>query len=255
MEKSKILITGNRSGLGRYLFEALPCCGLNREIGIENYKNDSFDTIIHCAYNRARDIGNVNLYNYTYDNVLLTYELTKVQHDRFIYISTVDVYPKNGELHKENELIEVKDIDSIYGITKLMSEEIIINNCENYLILRPTALLGPYIKPNSLTKIMDDDMENFTLSSGAQLNYVLHEDMLKFINLVIKKDLMGIYNLSSKENLPLFEIARIVGKDCSECGTHHYWIGNIDNSKVTKIFPDFDKHTKDIIKQFARERK
>jgi len=251
-----ILVTGINSGLGKYLFENIPgCLGFNRETKMEHVKKFNIDTIIHCAYNKARDINNTNLYNYLYDNVLLTYELTKVPHDKFIYISTVDVYPKKGQLCKEDETIEVKDIDNIYGISKLMSEQIVINNCKNHLILRPTALLGPYIKPNALTKIMDDDMEDFTLSSGSRFNYVLHSYILKFIKLATKDNLRGIYNISSKGNLSLFEIAEIVGKDCAHCGTYPYWIGKIDNSKVTKIFPNFNKNTKDIIKQFVKEKK
>jgi len=255
MWEHDILVTGINSGLGKYLHGNIKAYGFSRETDIESTKQRKFKTIIHCAYNKTRDIDNTNFYKYLYDNVLLTYELTKIPHDKFIYISTVDVYPKTGQLCKEDDVIKVKDIDNIYGITKLMSEQIVVKNCRNYLILRPTALLGPYIKSNALTKLIDNDMKTFKLSSGSQFNYVLHKDILKFIKLAIKDNLKGIYNLSSKGNLSLFEIAKIVGKDCAHCGTYLYWIGNIDNSKITKIFPNFNKQTKNIIKQYIKERK
>jgi len=254
MKKSKFLVTGNRSGLGRYLFEALPCYGLNREIGIDNYRNDSFDTIVHCAYNKSRDIDNTNLYNYLYDNVLLTYELTKIPHNKFIYISTVDVYPKNMKVHKEDEVINIEEIDSIYGLTKLMSEQIVINNCKNHLILRPTALLGPYIKSNALTKLLDNDIENFTLSELSTFNYVTHEQILEVINTAMKDNLMGIFNLATNKNLNLLQISKLLRLKNFIFGPYIYDIQYIDNSKIKKLFSTFNQKTSEIMEQFIKER-
>ena len=56
----KYLVTGIKSGLGKYLYENLSdAAGLDRS-GFNLIKDEEYDTIIHCAFNKAQthaDIG------------------------------------------------------------------------------------------------------------------------------------------------------------------------------------------------------
>ena len=247
------IITGINSGLGKYLFGNMNFYGFSRETDIKSTKQNKFKTIIHCAYNKDRDINSNNLYDYMYDNLLLTHELLNIPHDKFIYISTVDVYPKKGQLCKEDDIIKIKDVDGIYGITKLMSEQIVINNCKNHLILRPTALLGPYIKPNSLVKMLNRKNEKLNLSINSKLNYVHHKDVLMFINYALRNDTTGIFNLASKTNISLSKICIEFNIPDVSFGNYFYDIGNIDNSKIVKIMPEFNKTSIKVVEDFIQE--
>lgn len=252
-----ILTTGTRSGLGRYLQENLGGIGLTRStpaLDIERIKCNGVDVIIHCAFNIAKNINTSSLYPYLSDNVFLTKESTSFPHKKLIFISTVDVYPRTGGTHSEEEIIEVDSLSELYGITKLMSESIVMNHCKNYLILRPSALLGKYSRRNSLISIIEEKNCALTLSADSRFNYVLYSDILGFIKFAIKNDLKGIYNVASSGNITLSEIADMTENNV-KFGEYHYDVGNIDNNKIISVFPAFKKTSAEIIAQFMKERR
>ena len=250
-----ILTTGITSGIGKHIYKNLGGIGLTRATSSEErtrIKHMGVDIIIHCAANSQRGINSDSLHNYLGDNVLLTKELVSFPHKKFIYFSSGGVYPKGKGLHSEDELIDVDSVSGIYGITKLMSESIVKNHCENYLVLRPTALLGKYSRKNSLIKMLEDKECSLTLSGNSIFNYVLHSDILDFIKFSIYHDLKGIYNLTSSQNITLSEVADMLGKKVS-FGAYRYDVGEIDNSRISSLFHAFRKTSKETITQFVKE--
>lgn len=251
----KILVTGTKSGLGKYLFENIGTVGLDRDTSFgsrEKIKKEGADIIIHCAFNSSREVTSESLFPYFEDNVLLTKELTLVPHKKFIFFSSVDVYPKNETIHLEDEIIDLNSVEKIYGITKLISESIVKNYCQNYLILRGSAFLGTYSRKNSLIKIIEDKKCAITLTGDSEFNYVLYSDILDFLKIAIKKNFKGIYNLASFRNITLSEIAKIFGKKV-RFGKYHYSVGKINNRKISSISTAFRKNSREVIKQFIKE--
>ncbi|RLF52126.1 MAG: hypothetical protein DRN24_03795 [Thermoplasmata archaeon] len=252
----KIFVSGVKSGLGKYLYEKLDGFGLTRDTSEKELelvkKRGKLDVIIHCAFNSKRGITSENLYDYISDNVFLTKKLVSLPHKKFIFISSIEVYPKNNILHKEDEIIDVDKISNLYGLTKLISEAIIKKHCNNYLILRATALLGGYSRKNSLLRILQDKECVLTLAPESSFNYVLHSDVLEFIKYALEKDIIGIYNLAASKNIQLKEVAEIYNKEV-KFGSYYYKTGDIDNSKISSIFPIFKKTSEDNIKRFIEE--
>lgn len=244
-KKSNYLITGSGSGLGKYFHDQLGGISFNRDFG----NVDETEVLIHCAFNLAREVNSKDLYQYLLDNVFLTKRLAKIPHKKFIYMSSVDVYPKNNKKHSENEIIDVNQISGFYGVTKLMSESLIQNLCPNFLILRCSALLGKDARENSLKKIIKEENPTLTLSSKSVFNYILHKDVLEFVKKAIEKNLQGIYNLSSSENITLFEIAKLLGKKVS-FGNYMYNVGEIDNKKASLVVSSFKKTSREIVIEF-----
>lgn len=256
MSKGKILTTGYLSGLGKHLYENLGGYGLDRETSLqerEKIKKEGVDVIIHCAFNPRKDINSDSLYEYLKDNIFLTKDLVSIPHKKFIFISSLDVYSKNQNIHSEEEIINLDSISDIYGITKLMSEAIVKNECKNYLILRCSGLLGKYSRKNSLIRIIEDEKCDLTLSGKSEFNYILHSDVLDFIKLSIKENLQGIYNVVSSQNITLSEIADGLGKKVN-FGAYIYKTGRIDNRKIISVFPTFKKTSKEIINQIVKKR-
>jgi len=252
LNDKRVLTTGIFSGLGKYIHENLGGIGLTRATSpedMEKIKNSGVDVIIHCAFNSHRGINSDSLYYYLEDNVFLTKKLVSIPHKKFIFLSSVDVYPKGVGVYSEEEIIDMDSISGIYGITKLMSESIVKTYCVNYLILRCTALLGKCSRKNWLIKIIEDDKYFLTLSGDSRFNYVLHSDILDFIKFSIDHELKGIYNLASSENITLLEITNMLGRKV-KFGTYLYDVGNIDNSKISSVFPVFKKTSKEIVTQF-----
>ena len=141
----KILVTGSSSGLGRYLYESLRAEAFIRNETINDRiiiaEELPYDCIIHCGWNLKSNIDSAKGLSYISESVKLTQQLLNIPHKKFVFISTIDVYPKNNNLHEETEEINLNDVQGVYGISKLISEEI-VKSSKNYLILRLSALLG-----------------------------------------------------------------------------------------------------------------
>lgn len=252
-----ILTTGTLSGLGKYIYENLGGIALSRDMPPdvrEKIRSSSVDTIIHCAFNSQKKVDSENLYQYLQDNVFLTGELVNIPHKKFIFLSTVDIYPKNSRKHTEEEIIDTNSVNSIYGITKLMSESIVRSRCSNYLILRASALLGVSMRENSLSRMLDNKECVLSLSGDSEFNYVLYSDVLEFIRCSMKNDLTGIYNTASSTNISLSEAADMAGADV-KFGDYIYYVGSPDNSRISSLSPAFRKTSKEVIKEFIKIRK
>ena len=122
--QNKILVTGTNSGLGKYIASQINCTVLTREDN-ESVLDKSNDTIIHCAFNSRKNIN--DYYDIVRDNIFLTKDLCKVPHNKFVFISSIDVY---------------REEDSLYKISKLMAESIVNKMATNPLTLRCSAILG-----------------------------------------------------------------------------------------------------------------
>lgn len=251
MFSMKTLTSGTLSGLGKYIFERFGGIPWHRNIpdkAKKNIKGEGVDIIIHCAFNSSQSVDSNNLYDYLADNVLLTEELVNIPHKKFVFISSVDVYPKDKKRHKEDEAIDINQVNGLYGITKLMSESLVKNKCRNFLILRCTSLLGRNSRKNSLIKILKDSNPILTVTGDSVFNYVLHSDISDFIKLAIKQNVQGVYNVASARNITLSEIVDMFGKKVN-FGTYYYSVGNIDNSKITSLFPAFKKTSMETIRE------
>lgn len=250
----KYLITGASSGLGKHFFEVFGGIPFTRQTSIkqfEDLRRKGVDIIIHAAFNSTRSVNTKNLNSYIKDNVLLTEQLLYIPHKKFIHISTVDVYPKDGRKHSENEIIDLDLTSGTYPVTKLMSESLVKETSANYLILRCATLLGKYSRINSLIKIIQDKKSTLTLSPDSTFNYILHSYVSDFLKLAIKRALKGIFNLASSKNITLKEAADVLEKNV-RFGNYLYNVGDIDNRKAAVIDPDFKKTSREVIIKFLK---
>lgn len=252
----RILTTGVASGLGRYLWERLGGIGWSRGFSLDQrdeLRRTGVDVIIHCAFNASRAVAMDTLYTYLDDNVLLTAELTAIPHHKFIFLSSVDVYPTGLPRCSENEPIPLDSPKSLYAVTKLLSEAIVRARCQTFLILRCVSVLGPHSRKNTLIRIIEEDPCTVGLSADSRLNYVLHSDVAGVIQGAASNDLQGIYNVASSEPVSLSRVAQLVGKPVV-FGGHTYDVGNVDNAKIAALFPAFRKTAEEVVLEFIRQR-
>lgn len=244
MEHNPILISGTGSGLGKHLHDHFKGVAFSRGTPLtevlDQAKQQPFTAIIHAAFNPRQDISSSNLQSYLDDTILLTKKLLQVPHHYFIFISSGDVYPKNDEPHLEDEDIKLKEVDSIYGLTKLISESLVQENARDFLILRPTALLGQYARRNSLTRILLEENISLTLSEQSTFNYILHSDVAEFIEKALSLRLTGTYNIAASSNISLGEVAQFFKRPV-QFGNYTYRTGNIRNDKAVSFLPGLMK--------------
>jgi len=199
----KYLITGAGSGLGKFLYDVL-----QKDADVltrENYGKTAgkYDTIIHCAFNR-KSVTEDEMYQYMNDNLFLTKSLLEhVKYKRFIYISSIDVYRLASD-------------QTLYSSFKRYAEYV-VENFKDTLILRLPVLLGNGMKPNHLTKMLEDKI--LTLASDSRFNYVLYEDILHFI---LENDkLFGTYDFIANDTVLLSQVAKEFGLK-TKFGTYTY---------------------------------
>lgn len=106
---------------------------------IDLIKNFDFDVIIHIA-GLARDIGSNRLfYKVNYET---TKNLALLAKEKFIYISSTDVYGIKDFKNAKEDTPLVEYPKNPYPRYKIKSENFIKNNCKNYVIIRPGAVWG-----------------------------------------------------------------------------------------------------------------
>ncbi len=246
------LVTGTKSGLGKFLHEQLPSISLSREDNIEAIHVDSktpFEAIVHCAYNVNRDITSVTMQQYLSDNLLLAQKLLNIPHKKFIFISSSDVYPRTDTVWNENDEFSVDQIEGLYGLSKLMAETVIKTTAKNHLILRPTAMLGKYSRMNSLMKILFAQDIKLSLSPASSFNYILHEDILRFIQCAVADDVQGTFNLAATKSVSLQEVVTTFPREIG-FGNYTYTVAKLDNQKALSVCDAFANSSLENIKRF-----
>lgn len=152
---------------------------------------------------------------------------------QLIHLSTDFIF--DGENGPYNEEAEAKPL-SYYGESKLKAEEYIKANCNNWTIVR-TILVYGIVNDMSRSNIVL--WVKNSLEQGKNINVVddqfrmptLAEDLAKGCYLIEKNQAQGIYNISGKDYMSVYEIAQRVAD---------FWnldkglIGRADSSSFTQ---------------------
>ena len=179
---NKILITGTKSGLGKYLSTFIKgSTKIENQNELNLHKPGSFKIIIHCAGSNSHRFK--DFIKLIKNNIILTYKLLRFRSDLFVFFSTVDISSSKF---------------NFYSITKYISERIIIFFHSNFLIYRCSAMLGIHMRNNHVNQILSLKNEKLNLSQESEFRYITHqaifEQILEHINLNKK----GIFTLTSK---------------------------------------------------------
>lgn len=210
------LVTGVSGGLGKYLFEnLLDANGLHRN-NFEEVCSESYETIIHCAYNKENQITDYK--KYIEDNIFLLQKVKNINHQKFVYISSIDVY--NTE-------------KNIYTLFKMFAESLLENKD---LSLRLSCLLGKDSKPNHVSKIMSN-VESITLSENSTFNYILYSDLLSFFSEKMHTEKSGIYDFIANDFIHLKDVISLVNSK-TKTGEYCY------KSDYSFINPIYFEHSK-----------
>ena len=194
------LITGVQRGLGQHLWHSLPdSAGLDRT-NFDVIKQDSYKTIIHCAFNKENPV--INHRKYIEDNIFLIQKLKKLKYKKFVYISSVDVYQENP---------------TIYALFKRFAESLLD---PGDLILRCPMLLGATSKPNHITKMWRNEPK-IGLSGESTFSYVLMDDIAKFFKSGDYMGYSGVIDFVSTDVAKLSDVKNQL-KSTTELGSYVY---------------------------------
>jgi nucleoside-diphosphate-sugar epimerase len=201
----KILLTGATSGFGKYVSDTLDnVTTLTRQNRYSSeIIDEEYDIIIHSAFSNERGPEITDYFEFVDGSILLTNELLHIPHKKFVYISSLIVY--------EDEI-------SSYGLGKKLSEAMVSELSESPLVIRVPALLGKDIRPNTVHRIITEKNPKLTLSKDSKFNYILHSDLLKFIDTYDKE---GVVNFMSKDTITLEYVSELFNNS-PEWGQYTY---------------------------------
>lgn len=239
--KRNILVTGVRSGLGHAVHQALGGIGFTRGMALDDpaiLAAAPFDAIVHCAVNAAKSVSMKTAYGYMEDNLLLTQRLVDIPHRKFVFVSSLAVYPPIGRAISEDEDVDLLPLTGPYAFTKLFSDLYVQRRATEPLVLRTTTLLGPAIRPSTVSRALTQrDCELF-LAPDSRYNFVMHDDIIDFIVRAMDRGITGAFNLGSEGLVVLSSIVRQLGLSV-RYGSHHYDIGPVDSRKAGALHPAF----------------
>jgi nucleoside-diphosphate-sugar epimerase len=241
LQNNKVLVTGTRSGLGKFMAEQFPgCFSLNRQNKKEVFEKAlQIDLIIHSAFNTNRD---ADKYQMVKDNIFFTKELCELSTSplfkkKFVFISSIDVYNSN-----KND----------YNMMKEYAEAIVRETCQDYLILRCPALLGKNMRKNNFLKIIEDEEPKLSLTKNSSFNFVTHRDILNIIKYSYDNDIKGTFDVASSGNITLEQVAQMKSKKCN-FGQFEYTTPSIDNQELVSIFNFMNKTSIETVNRFIEE--
>ncbi len=208
-----------------------------------------YDAIVHCAFNMRRDIaGHAAIAGYLDDGILLTQRLLDLPHRRFVYLSSIDVYPEGDASCTEDRALSPFDLANFYGQTKLAAESLVARSARAPLILRPGLLLGPYMRPNNLTRAVGLSPGALTLTADSEFWCAHYDDILAVVERALASGVSGIFNCVRSAPAAMADLARLSGA-VPAFGKFRYGGRTVPNAKVAAICPAFSGTSLDAVRK------
>ncbi|MBO5409756.1 MAG: dTDP-4-dehydrorhamnose reductase, partial [Clostridia bacterium] len=209
----KILVTGAKGQLGFDVLKQLDLLGLEAvgvdlpELDITDYSavEECFekvkpDAVIHCAAFTNVDLaetereicGKVNA-----DGTLNIARCAKEYDAKLMYISTDYVFDGKGDIPFEVD--SPKAPCNYYGESKLAGENVVINGCSKYFIVRISWVFG--VNGKNFVKTMlrlSEDREKLTVVNDQIGSPTYTPDLAKLLCEMIQTEKYGVYHATNE---------------------------------------------------------
>lgn len=216
MHKKKVAIIGANGFIGISISEALSKKGYkvygfirNEKSSYENiYKNLKINTIV---VGDLEEIKNINLQGNKFDYIInlaarahITQDLSKKGNKVIKSLNNIErnivknfdvknvklIQLSSAKVKLNRTSLPMSDSELIYINAKLKSENIIRQNFEKYIILRPPLIYGPYVKANflALIKAIDFGLPLPFLNLENFRSYLYLENLVDLILKVIEEN-------------------------------------------------------------------
>lgn len=214
MDSEKTIgVIGSNGLLGSNLVEFLgkkykKIEGINRE-NYGSLRGKHYDILINANGNSKRFWANEHpLEDFEMSTISVYKSVFDFNFETYIYISSPDIYedhsgPRSTE---EKQVINPQKLFP-YGFHKYLSELIVRRHARNYLILRPTAILGPGLKKGPIFDILSGGKLFVSLDSKIQM--VTTEEIANVIGRLSELDVKNeIYNVGGRGAFLLRDIKK-----------------------------------------------
>lgn len=144
---------------------------IEKNTPIDRTKGRFFKCIYFCAGNPLTFLSRKDPVKCLRQNIADLYPyLAKTEYEKFIYISSILVYPPDNIRYKESAPIDISKT-GLYGAHKYMGERYVREFAGTWLIIRPTSFFGNGLKKNLLFDLRHDD-PNVYLKKDSWMDYM-----------------------------------------------------------------------------------
>ncbi len=183
-------ILGGNGMLGSDLVKFLGKDFATTAIDKENYgahRGAAFDVLINANGNSRRFWANENpAEDFELSTVSVMRSFFDFHYKTYVYISSPDVYenPASPATALEHTPCDIRKL-SPYGFHKRLGEELVTHYADNFLILRPAALLGTRLNKGIVYDITDENELYVTLDSRVQ--FITTDTVADIIKTLLEK--------------------------------------------------------------------
>ncbi len=227
-------ITGHKGVLGSFLKKKLKYRFIKfngditkkKDVNKWIYKND-FDYVIHLAaivptFKVKENFIYSKKVNYNGTKNLVDAIIKyKKKPKNFFFSSTSHVYESTNRFYKIKETDKLKPY-SKYGETKLLAEKYLIKKFSkkkiNFCVGRIFSFThikqdNSYVVPNLFQKIKNSKKNQIFLNNlNHHRDFISIEDISKAIEMILKKNFVGVVNIGSGKKISLLKIAQFFCK-------------------------------------------
>lgn len=184
---------------------------INDLVKIDEVVKD-YDIIINCTGQITYPINECLVLNST--GILNLVKLVKKYEKHLIHFSSVTVYGTNRQVDETTTL----NPESVYGALKAAAELLIINELNQYCIMRVSNLYGPYQMKGIISYLLRSYQSNSPElhfnNDGSLRRYYLHtDDLVEITDDFIKSGSEGVYNVVGPEKLTVKELISIAQRE------------------------------------------
>ncbi len=239
-KQGKLGILGGRGMLGSDLAYFLKDYYEISVIDVDNYekeKGSSYDIFINADGNSKRFWANANpLEDFKTSTISVYNSLFDFSFNKYVYVSSVDVYPDYSDPQKTYEDIAIDSSKlSSYGLHKYLSEQIVKKYSTDYIIMRSALILGQILKKGPFYDILCNKPLFITLDSKIQVipTYEFANILRECLERGVSKE---IFNIGGKGYYDFQNAERDFGRHPQifpEAQKQHY---EVSVSKINSIY-------------------
>ena len=192
------------------LFDAenIPHAIITRE-NFSQYKNTSCDILINANGNSKKYLAEqAILEEFDASVVSVLNSLVSLGYQKYIYLSTGDVYPSQESALDTNEALSI-DItrQSNYGFHKYLAEQLVRHYAKNWLIFRMGGFVGPGLKKNAIFDMRTNSP--LWISLESELQFICTDTAARIIyDIAVKPVTKEIFNICGKNTVLLSDLYR-----------------------------------------------
>jgi nucleoside-diphosphate-sugar epimerase len=211
-------------------------------------RNKKFDLVVHSSFIRVKKKNNIKI---VHKNIYIAKNLISILKKNYfkklINISSSSLYPNNnGKFSEKDNVFFSENNDNTYGLSKYLSE-ITFNshiNKKKIIHLRVGNIIGND-KDKSIISQMKKNLKSTNCikiyGNGRRLLNLIHiKNLIKYIFLISKKNLHGVFNVCDY-SIDLKTVAQLIvnkygSKDSKILFTRKYFNNSRFNLITSKFF-------------------